>query len=96
MSKIIIPEDHQKYLQREFPMGLGTVSDTDILVITQALVRCLIYMHSPPGAACPWASCIYIRQCTLACVIRNLYMLHVCMYVCMCIINYVYMYVTVT
>ena len=24
MSKIIIPKDHQKYLQREFPMGSDT------------------------------------------------------------------------
>ena len=40
-----------------------------ILVITQALVRCLIYMHSPSGAVRPWASCIYIRQRILACVI---------------------------
>ena len=26
MSKIIIPKDHQKYLQSEFPIGLGTES----------------------------------------------------------------------
>ena len=26
ISKIIIPKDHQKYLQREFPMGSGTGS----------------------------------------------------------------------
>ena len=50
MSKIIIPEDHQKYLQREFPMGSGTVSGTDILIITQALVRCLIYICTHPWA----------------------------------------------
>ena len=43
MSKIIIPKDHQKYLQSEFPIGLGTGSGTYILVITQVLVPCLIY-----------------------------------------------------
>ena len=32
-------------------------------------MRCLIYMHSPSGTAHPWALYIYIRQCTLACVI---------------------------
>ena len=26
MSKIKIPKDHQKYLQREFPMGSGARS----------------------------------------------------------------------
>ena len=34
---------------------------------------CLIYMHSPSGAAHPWASCVYIRQSILACVITYTY-----------------------
>ena len=38
----------------------------NILVITQVLVLCLICTHSPSGA--PWASCVFIRQSTLACV----------------------------
>ena len=36
-------------------------------------MRCLIYMHSPLGAARPRALCIYIRQRTLACVITYTY-----------------------
>ena len=32
-------------------------------------------MHSPSGAACPQASCIYIKQSTLACVITYTYTL---------------------
>ena len=34
---------------------------------------CLIYTHSPSGAARPRASCVYIRQSTLACVITITY-----------------------
>ena len=45
----------------------------NILVITQALVLCLIYTHSPSGAARPRGSCVYIRQSTLACVITITY-----------------------
>ena len=40
----------------------------NILVITQALVLCLIYMQLPLGAVRPWALCVFIRQSTLACV----------------------------
>ena len=40
-----------------------------MLVITQALVLCLMYMHLPSGTACPWASCVYIGQSSLAFVI---------------------------
>ena len=47
----------------------------NILVITQALMLCLIHMHSSSGAACPRKSCIYIRQSTLACVITYTYRL---------------------
>ena len=45
----------------------------NILVITQALVLCLIYTHSPLGAARPRASCVYIRQSTPACVTTYTY-----------------------
>ena len=40
MSKIMIPKYHQKYLQREFLMSSDAGSG--ILVITQALMLCLI------------------------------------------------------
>ena len=59
-----------------FPSSLGRFLECrkcNTLVITQALVLCLIYMHSPEGAACPQASCAYIRQSTLACVITYTY-----------------------
>ena len=45
----------------------------EILIITQALVLCLISTHSPSGAAHPQASCVYVRQSTLACVITCTY-----------------------
>ena len=45
----------------------------NILVITQALMLCLIYTHLPLGAACPLMLCIDIRQSTLACVITYAY-----------------------
>ena len=51
-------------LAEQSTSGLGRFLECrkcNILVITQALVLCLIYMHSPSGAACPPASCIYIR-----------------------------------
>ena len=40
-----------------------------MVVITQESVLCLIYMHSPLGAAHPRVSCVYIKQSALACVI---------------------------
>ena len=43
------------------------------LVITQALVLCLIYTHSPSSAVRPQASCVYIKQSTLACVMTYTY-----------------------
>ena len=61
------------------PSGLGKFLECrkcNILVITQALVLCLINTHSPSGAAHPRASCMYIRQSTLACVIT-----YTCMYI---------------
>ena len=67
ISKIIIPKDHQKYLQREFPMGSGT---GNILVITQALVRCL-NICTRQGAARPRA--VHIYQATHSCLCYNLY-----------------------
>ena len=56
-------------------------------------------MHSPSGTACPQASCGYIKQSTLVCIITYTYIhnyiyvyiyIYVCMYVCM----YVYTMVT--
>ena len=38
------------------------------LIMVRALVHCLICARSPSAAARPQASCIYIRQCALACV----------------------------
>ena len=43
MPKIIIPEDHQKYHQREFPLDFSAGSGIYYVVIAQALVRCLCY-----------------------------------------------------
>ena len=58
--------------------GLGEFLEChkyNILVITQALVLCLIYMYSPLGTAHPQALYVYIRQSTLACVITYTYMI---------------------
>ena len=63
-----------------FPSSLGRFLECrkcNILVIIQALMPCLIHMHSPSGAASPRTSCIYIRQSTLACVITYTY---ICIY----------------
>ena len=59
-----------------YPSSLGRFLECrkcNILVITQALVLCLIYTHSPLGTARPRASCVYIRQSTLACVMTYAY-----------------------
>ena len=65
---------------------------------------CLIYTHSPSGAARPRASCVYIRQSTLACVITITYIyiymyiyiyVYIYMYIYICII-YIYIYIYVT
>ena len=45
----------------------------NILVATQALMHYLICLHSFLGAAHPQASCIHIRQCTLACITTTTY-----------------------
>ena len=55
-----------------FPSKLGRFLEwrkCNILVISQALVLCLIYMHSPSGVRHPLVSYVYIRQSTFACVI---------------------------
>ena len=54
------------------PQVLGrflSAGKCNISVITQAFVLCLIYTHSPLGAARPRASCVYIRQSTLASIL---------------------------
>ena len=57
-----------------FLSGLGRFLECqkcNILVIIATGIHALpdIYTHSPLGAACPQASCVYIRQSTIACVI---------------------------
>ena len=77
----ILSHNHNQYLllykaAEHLASGLGRFWECrkwNILVITQALVLCLIYTHSPSGAARPRASCVYIRQSTLACVITITY-----------------------
>ena len=51
---------------------LDSMIDIQVIVVTQALVHCLICPHSPKGAAHPQASCGHIRQCTHACVATNM------------------------
>ena len=66
-------------LVEQWTSGLGRFLECqkgDILVITQALVLFLIYMHSPSGAVCPWASCVYIKQSTLDYVITYTYIIY--------------------
>ena len=80
-------------LGEQSPSGLGRFLECrkcNILVITQALVLCLIYTHFPSGAACPWASCTYIRQSTLTYVVTYTYI-----YMYMYIYLYIYIYIYV-
>jgi len=44
-----------------------------VIVVTQAGVHCLRYMHDAQGRAAPEGECIHIRQCTPACVTTNIY-----------------------
>ena len=60
-------------LAEQSTSGLGRFLEywkCNLLVITQAPVVDLISTHSPLGAACPWALCLYIRQSTLSCIIH--------------------------
>ena len=75
-------------LAEQWTSGLGRFLQCrkcSILVITQAPVLCLIYMHSPLGTARHWALCVYIRQNTLACVITYTYIhtyMYIILYIC--------------
>ena len=58
-------------LAEQSTSGLGRFLECqkyNILVITQALVLCLIYTYSPLSTVRPQVSCVYIRQSILACV----------------------------
>ena len=63
-------------LAEQSTSGLGRFLECwkcNILVIRQALMLYLKYTHSPSGTAHPQASCVYIRQSTLSCVITYAY-----------------------
>ena len=55
-------------LTEQWIISLGRFLECNILVISQALVLCLIYICTRR-----WVSCIYIRQSTLASVITYRY-----------------------
>ena len=52
-----------------------------MVVITQAFVFCLIYMHSPSGAAKPGISCVYIKQSALTCIITLTTLIYIYIYI---------------
>jgi len=72
------------------------------MIITWSVGICLIYTHSPLGAAHPRASCIYIRQIPPDHVITFTYMYiyyiyihiytHIYTYICIYIHIYAYIY----
>ena len=63
-------------LAEQSTSGLGIFLECqkcNILVITQELMLCLVYMYLPLGAAHLRVSCIYIRQSTFACIITYIH-----------------------
>ena len=81
----------------QWTSGLGRFLECwgcDMLVMTWALVLCLIRVCSPLGAVHPWVCVMLIYQARHSCLCYNLHIyIHICiythLYICVCVYIYI-------